>query len=76
MRRHARRLLFFAVWLCAVAVAPRPARAQAPAREAGKAAPDSQRERARTLLASHQPEPLPCEQQIREIVSERAGRKP
>ena len=41
---------FFTVWLCAAALAPLPARAQAPAREAGKAAPESKRERARTLF--------------------------
>jgi trimethylamine--corrinoid protein Co-methyltransferase len=31
------------------------------------------RERAREILATHQPEPLGCEQQIREIISARAG---
>jgi trimethylamine:corrinoid methyltransferase-like protein len=31
------------------------------------------RDRAREILAAHRPEPLRCAQQIREIVSARAG---
>jgi len=43
-------------------------------REAGRpTALGRARERAREILATHQPEPLRCEQQIREIVSMRAG---
>ena len=34
---------------------------------------DRARERAREILEAHQPEPLHCEQQIREIISARAG---
>jgi trimethylamine--corrinoid protein Co-methyltransferase len=37
---------------------------------------DRARERARQILATHQPEPLRCEQQIREIVFARAGSEP
>jgi trimethylamine--corrinoid protein Co-methyltransferase len=43
-------------------------------KKAGRpAAVDKARERARQILATHQPEPLRCEQQIREIISARAG---
>jgi trimethylamine:corrinoid methyltransferase-like protein len=43
-------------------------------REAGRPNARSRaRERAREILATHEPEPLRCEQQIREIISARAG---
>jgi trimethylamine--corrinoid protein Co-methyltransferase len=37
---------------------------------------DRARERARQILATHEPEPLPCEPQIREIISARGGSEP